>query len=480
MNSETPLRDQGERIAHLRAALLAGRPSQLSDHTTDRLCELGVGNRLPCSRCRHNKKQKQIGPQPIPVLLTHPPCPFAAPLSPPLPTLYPSQSPVFKGNRHKCRTLIKIPLTASTSSYGLKTAHFNAQSVRPSFKQNRTEITNYIAEEDIDIFFITETWLKLRGNEPICADLTPSDYLMKSFLRSATRKLEKRGGGGGVAIIFKDKFAPNITFRSTFDFNHESFELAQMSLTSRKEVIDFLCIYCSGPKSANKNKLTDSLFLDQFPELLDYCNVLHGKLCILGDLNFHVKNPNNRSASRLKDLLVMYNLEQTVSGPNHRCGHTLDLVIVRPLDAIHRSTEVTKALKSDRFCVVVAFDINLSPLSPVYCNTRNIRGIDRDAFRGDVQAELSGTGQLCTANQFNAALRGVLDQHAPLTRRKVTQRRDPSPWFSVLGDELIAAKQARRTEERRKDSTGLTVHLQMYKKAKNFVTFLVQKAKTIY
>ena len=321
--------------------------------------------------------------------------------------------------------------------------------------------------------------MKHRGDEPICADLTPCGYQLKSFPRSA--KLGKRGGGGGIAIIFKDKFYSNITFRNKFDFNHESFELAQMSITSRKDVLHFMCVYRSGPTSANNHKLTDNLFLDQFPDFLDYCNTLHGKLCILGDFNFHVENPNNRNASRFMELLAMYNLEQTVSGLTHKRGHTLDLVIVRPLDAVHRSTEVTSALESDHFGVVATFDIDLPSSAPVYRNTRDIRGIDREAFRGDIRTELSGTEQPCDAAQFNAALRGVLDRHAPLTRRKVTQRRDPSPWFSLLGAELIAAKQARRAAERKKNSKdALTVHFQIFTKAKNFVTFLVQKAKTMF
>ena len=473
-------------LAYSREELLATRPSRLGAHTINRLRELGVGYRLPRKRSSRRRKNKQhAGPFPIPVIITHRPTPFPSlDLEPSLyHSLYPStQPPVLeRKRRHDFKNLIYIPRVASPSDFGLKAVLFNARSVGPSCSQKRTEITSYIAEEDVDIFFLTESWIKPRGHESIIADLTPSGYSLKSYPRCSTEKSKKRGAdGGGIAIIFKDKFTPLVTFMNKFDFTHESFELVQMSLTCNTELIHFMCIYRSGPTRANNFKLTDSLFFDQFPEFLDYCNTLHGKLCVLGDFNFFFELESNKSASRLRDSLIMYNLEQTVTGPTHKHGHTLDLVIVRPTDAVHKSTEVTRALESDHYSVVVTFDIDPPSPPPVYRNIRMIRAIDRDAFRDDVQAALSGTEQPCTADQFNAALRGALDSHAPLTRRRVTQRRDPSPWFSVLGDELIAAKQARRVEERRKDSTGLTVHLQMYKKAKNFVTFLVQKAKTMF
>ncbi|KAL8610879.1 hypothetical protein ACOMHN_056734 [Nucella lapillus] len=168
-----------------------------------------------------------------------------------------------------------------------------------------------------------------------------------------------------------------------------------------------------------------------------------------------------------------------VSGPTHRRGHTLDLVIVRPLDAVHISTEVTSALEADHLCVLSGFNLDFPSPAPVYRDVRNVRAIDRASLREDLLTELSCLDS-CTADQYNAALHGILDKHAPVSRRRVMERRVPIPWFSLLGDELLDAKRERRQAEQMWRQTGLTVHKQIYQKAKNFVTFLVHKAKSLF
>ena len=86
------------------------------------------------------------------------------------------------------------------------------------------------------------------------------------------------------------------------------------------------------------------MFFSQFPGLLDHCDSLPGLLCILGDFNFDLDQPQNPSTSKFLDLLRMHRLHQLADQPTHRYGHTVDLVIHRPDDGIHRSTEVSDAL----------------------------------------------------------------------------------------------------------------------------------------
>ena len=45
------------------------------------------------------------------------------------------------------------------------------------------------------------------------------------------------------------------------------------------------CVY--RPPPSRKNKLTDAMFHDAFPDLLDFCYNLSGKCIILGDMNVH-------------------------------------------------------------------------------------------------------------------------------------------------------------------------------------------------
>ncbi|KAK7459425.1 hypothetical protein BaRGS_00019004, partial [Batillaria attramentaria] len=101
------------------------------------------------------------------------------------------------------------------------------------------------------------------------------------------------------------------------------------------------------------------------------------------------------------------------------------------------------------------------------------------SLREDLQAELSRL-ENCTADHYNAALRLVLDRHAPASRRRVTERKAASPWFGALGEELVLAKRERRRAEKQWRLSGLTVHEQIYQRAKNFVTVLVHRAKTTF
>ena len=86
----------------------------------------------------------------------------------------------------------------------------------------------------------------------------------------------------------------------------------------------------------------------------------------------------------------MYNLQQTVVQSTHRQGHVLEWVIVRPDEGIHQSTLVSDGLELDHRCVLVLFDVSVSRPLPVHHLVRNIRGIDRVAFKRDLEAELCG------------------------------------------------------------------------------------------
>ena len=82
----------------------------------------------------------------------------------------------------------------------------------------------------------------------------------------------------------------------------------------------FLCIYRPPSSSLSPcfSELTDVLEM-----LVAYgCPVIIG-----GDLNVHVEDPADNDATTLLDLLTTLNLVQHVTGPTHRQGGMLDLVI---------------------------------------------------------------------------------------------------------------------------------------------------------
>ena len=249
-----------------------------------------------------------------------------------------------------------------------------------------------------------------------------------------------------------------------------------MSLTLPQQNIHFFCLY--RPPQSHKNKFTDSLFLDQFPDLLDHCNSLHGSLIILGDFSVHYDCPQNSTTARAMALLFQFNLTQSASQATREKGHILDWLVHRSDDSFVRSTSVTSVIASDHLCVISHLNVTVPRPPPSFVMARNIRAIDRTALRDDLQDCLSGLQSL-SAGDLDSHLRCVLDKHAPATRRKVPYRMS-APWFKAVSEKARAAKQQRRRAERQWLKTGLLIQKQIHNRAKKRVTRLVHPAKTSY
>ena len=107
----------------------------------------------------------------------------------------------------------------------------------------------------------TETWLSAQGDEAKTAELAPSGFDVKSFPR------QSRSRGGGIATVYKSTLGSCITFKTNFDFTHTSFEVVQASITLQHNTLHFFCLYRPPPN--RRNNLTDSMFTEQLPDLLD-------------------------------------------------------------------------------------------------------------------------------------------------------------------------------------------------------------------
>ena len=99
----------------------------------------------------------------------------------------------------------------------------------------------------------------------------------------------------------------------------------------------FSCL--DGPPPNQQNNLTDSMFIEQVPDLLDYGNNLPGFACLVGDMNFY--NPLQSLTKHTLTTLSLCSLVQVINKPTHMCGNIIDCVDVRPDDDIHRKYTVT-------------------------------------------------------------------------------------------------------------------------------------------
>ena len=93
-------------------------------------------------------------------------------------------------------------------------------------------------------------------------ELAPSGFDVKSFSR------QSRSGGGGFATVYKSTLGSNITFKTNLDLTHTSFEVVQSSITLQHNTLHIFCLYRPPPN--RRNYLTDTMFTEQLPDLLDY------------------------------------------------------------------------------------------------------------------------------------------------------------------------------------------------------------------
>ena len=116
----------------------------------------------------------------------------------------------------------------------------------------RCDISTFIKDNGVDLFFVTETWLSPQGDEEKTFDLAPSGFDVKSFPR------QLRSRGGGIATVYKSTLGSNITFKTNFDFAQTSFEVVQASITLQHNTLHFFCLYRPPPN--RRNNLTDYVY----------------------------------------------------------------------------------------------------------------------------------------------------------------------------------------------------------------------------
>ena len=221
-----------------------------------------------------------------------------------------------RGKRAGRRKQRRIPVhTTTRSSISRQNAEFclwNARSLRN--KAQRT--CDYILEHDIDIFVITETWLK-EDDQVIIGECTPPGYTFLSSHR-------KTGSGGGISVISKCEL--KLSLKPAFTFT--TFEIVHV--VSRSSSLHLFAIYRPPPSSANGFTLPD--FMGEFDSLLTDLAVLPGSLLMLGDFNFHVDIPTRTDVQAFLGAASSAGLHQHVTGPTHIHGHTLDLDFSRIFD----------------------------------------------------------------------------------------------------------------------------------------------------
>ena len=87
---------------------------------------------------------------------------------------------------------------------------------------------------------------------------------------------------------------PSASFRT---LDYRSFEAVEMRLSLIHVSVVFACLY--QPPPTKRNKLTNSMFLEEFPEFLSQYGDSLRDVVYLGDFNFHYDDSSDGQVSVL-------------------------------------------------------------------------------------------------------------------------------------------------------------------------------------
>ena len=208
------------------------------------------------------------------------------------------QVEVYKGRNIICIHLFLLQLPFSDCAL--------AQSLKGNDAAcKRCEISTFIKDNGVELFFVTETWLSTQSDEAKTVELAPSGFDVKSF----PRQLQSRGGG--IATVCKSTLGSNITFKTNFDFTHTSFEVVQASITLQHNTQHFFCLFRPPPN--RRNNLTDFMLTEQLPDILDHVGSLLGLVCLVGDMNIHFDKPLQSRTKQTLNNLFLHNPVQVIN-----------------------------------------------------------------------------------------------------------------------------------------------------------------------
>lgn len=220
-------------------------------------------------------------------------------------------------------------------------------------------INNHITEKEIDILCLTETW-----QQPdvfsVLNEACPPGYNYFSKARTI-------GRGGGLAVFHRSNIQTSIlSIPPVNSFEHLVFNCKHT--TSHHTTSATIALIYRPPKPHPS-------FLSEIHDFLISLCTSHSNILVLGDFNIHMDSPSCRLAANFNQVLDSLNLHQSVVGPTHSKGHTLDLVIT---DSIHISDlQIQDIGISDHHAVTFRTPLP-SPLAKPQrlISFRNLRNID--------------------------------------------------------------------------------------------------------
>lgn len=199
------------------------------------------------------------------------------------------------------------------------------------------QVLQTLDNANIDIAFITETWL-----DNTSGNIT---YIIKNYGFDILRT-DRESRGGGVAVIYRNIKCTMLSPPYHVSSSINSFEYHITRFKTTYETYCIVCLY-------RKQEIPVSDFLEQVDVLMDYViNTLTDVIIVLGDFNIHFDTINKASRDVI-DIFSSYGLDPLVGEPTHVKGHTIDQIFYNcnDFDSQFNHTVSTENSISDHYAL---------------------------------------------------------------------------------------------------------------------------------
>ena len=330
----------------------------------------------------------------------------------------------------------------------LQCALWNARSIREKI----SALTSALLEYDIDVFVITESWLK-KASDPAVGILRSS----LSGFRIHHQPRTNGHSGGGVAIVVRDILKCKVISTGPF----KSIECLVVEIRSRSELLNFVLVY--RPKSGINKFSAMKFFLPDFSTLLESVLGKPGRLLICGDFNIHMNVSNDADRVQFDSLLSSLGLVQLVQGSTHKRGYCLDLV--SESDSLVSNVKICDSMGSDHNCIMYEAHVKRPPPTRRAVERRKLSTVDIEQVRDrlGILSSVTSDDVNFMSSEYRRILTTTLDELAPSTTVRITDK-PRAPWWC---DELHTERQDVRRLERKWQNTKLEIHRQIFHTARD-------------
>ena len=283
------------------------------------------------------------------------------------------------------------------------------------------EIKLLLAESNIDVLCLSETWL----------DSTIPDSQIHIPGYTLERK-DRNREGGGVLMYIRHDISYDVRYDITSVSSHVENLWVEVKLSPTLPCL-ISCMYI--PPSSRIEYLNGML------DILDKATAEDKNIIIPADLNFDYKFDETLCSNPVHQMENLYGMTQIISKPTRVTdkSSTLSDVILTTMPELHTNTEVFEITLRDHFLIYTCINMPCKANHHKTVKYRCYKNFNNDAFLYDLS-----NSELCTKVttkngdveqarlNWKTEFQRISNKHAPIKESRVKHRHNP--W---IGSDII-------------------------------------------